>query len=293
MKTVSPQLQALFASRQFYAVKLFTFTLFDGTVLRYCSGDRDVTWAGHTYSCGNATNGPYFERTDNKAKAHWAIGTSVDTLSFDVIPGTGAIEGIPFARAVLWGLFDGAELDYTRAYAPTGIAAITGVLPMFTGGVADVSFGRSVFTFTINSDLQILVQNMPRNLFQAGCINTLFDVSCTLNPAGFSDNSVVVAGSTASMIVTALPKATGYYDLGKVTMTSGALAGLSRPVRKWTAGTPGALLLGVPFPAAPVAGAALTAFAGCDKQQVTCAAKFNNFANFRATPYVPAPETAT
>jgi uncharacterized phage protein (TIGR02218 family) len=295
MKPLSDPLKALLATRQFYTVKLFTFTLFDGTVASYCAGDHDVVWNSTTYSCGGST-GPYFERTDKKAKTHLKIGMDVDNLTFDVLPGSGTIERLPFLQAMRWGYFDGADLFYQRAYAPNGSSAITGALPMFKGRVADISFGRSILTFTINSYLELLNQNIPRNLFQAGCVNTLYDASCALDPNAFNDTSIAGAGSTAKMLLANFARADDYYDLGKVTMTGGALNGLSRPVRKWTAGqggNMGAILLGVPFPAAPMAGDTFKVFAGCDKQQTTCASKFSNIVNFRGTPYVPVPEVAS
>jgi len=48
----------------------------------------------------------------------------------------------------------------------------------------------------------------------------------------------------------------------------------------------------VPVPIAPSAGDALTVYPGCDKQQSTCSAKFNNLQHFEGFPYIPTPETA-
>lgn len=42
MKTISPQLQTLLSSRQYYKAKLITITLANGTVLRYCTGDTNI-----------------------------------------------------------------------------------------------------------------------------------------------------------------------------------------------------------------------------------------------------------
>ena len=76
MKPASPALIALLASRQFYAVDLYTFSLAGGGVLRYTTGDADVTANGNRYSAGGTT-GPYFDRKGNRAKCRWKTGIEV------------------------------------------------------------------------------------------------------------------------------------------------------------------------------------------------------------------------
>lgn len=293
-KVTSPALTALLATRQFYTAKLFTFTLADGTVLRYCSGDADITYSGNVFSCGGLT-GPYFERGTNKAKSHLRIGTSTDTLVFDVLPGSSTVKGFAFLTAIMYGIFDGATLLYQKAYMPAYGNVSAGVYDMFKGRVGDISFGRTAATFTINSHMELLNQMLPRNYYQPSCNNTLFDTACTLSAAALAVAGVIGAGSTGGTILANLPQATGYFDLGKLTFTSGVLIGFSIGVKSWTIGSGGnfgTFLMNRPFPVAPMAGDAFNAYPGCDKQQTTCAAKFNNFANFRGMPYVPIPETA-
>src|SRR5579863_3137842 len=105
MKPASTALQNLLASRQFFAADLYTFTLIDGAVLRYGSGDRDITANGNLFT----SQGPRIDRKDNKAKCHWKIGVDVDTLIFDVMPqATDMVNGLPFLAACVQGAFDGA-----------------------------------------------------------------------------------------------------------------------------------------------------------------------------------------
>jgi hypothetical protein len=61
-------------------------------------------------------------------------------------------------------------------------------------------------------------------------------------------------------------------------------------VRAYTAG--GTVALVLPFPAAPVAGNAFTAYPGCDYLQGTCSGKFSNLSHFKGEPFVPATETS-
>jgi uncharacterized phage protein (TIGR02218 family) len=129
-------------------------------------------------------------------------------------------------------------------------------------------------------------------LYQAGCINTLFDTSCGLNAAAFATSGTVAMASAASGFSTTLAQATGYFDLGVVTFTNGTNSGLSRTVKAYAKGAPGTVSLTSPFPVVPAPGDAFTITAGCDKQQSTCSGKFGNLINFRGFPYVPENSTA-
>lgn len=300
MKSVSPALQALLATRHFASAGLYTFTLIGGGVLRYTSYDIDVSAGGNTWSAGGTT-GPFFDRTDNKAKCHWKRGIEVDTLVFDVLPGAALVNGQPFLAAVRQRVFAGAELSLGRAYfAPPApgtmqiaIPGATGILAdLFVGRVAEVDFSRSVATFNVNSHLELLNQNLPLNLYQAPCLNTLFDVSCALNRASFAVAGTAAAGSTTFVVDATLAQASGYFDLGSIVFTSGANNGVSRTVKSYSVGSPGMLVLLSPLPNAPAPGDTFTAYPGCDKTQATCTNKFSNLVNFRGFPYVPVPETA-
>ncbi|HXJ27506.1 MAG TPA: DUF2163 domain-containing protein, partial [Streptosporangiaceae bacterium] len=260
----------------------------------YCGGDWDVTYGATTWSAGAATRGPYFDRRDTKARVSWKKGIEVDTLTFDVIPGAATLFGTGFLSACRMGLFDGADLTLGRAYMASygpnqDIGPIGGPVVLFVGRVAEISLGRSYATFTVNSHLELLNQQFPRNLFQPGCINNLGDASCGVTLASFSANGTIQGGTTAGVLVTNVTFGTAY-DLGKITMTSGALNGLSRSIRSGSGVN--ATLLG-PFPAAPAPGDTFTAFQGCDKTLgANGCAKFSNTARYRGTPFIPPPETS-
>lgn len=291
MKPASPQLIALLASRQFWSADLYQFDLVDGSTLYYCSGDQDITWNSILWSAGKSI-GPFFDRKDNKAKCHWKIGVEVDTLVFDVIPGVALVGGATFLSAVRQGVFDGADMTLYRAFMPIYGNTSDGTVIMFAGRVAEVDASRSLCTFTINSHLELLNQNMPRNLYQSGCPNTLYDANCTLNMADFATSGAVAAGSTQSSINATLSQASGYFELGILAFTSGLNNGFSRTIQSYTQGAPGTVTFISPFPSAPTTGDTFTIYPGCDKSQSTCSAKFNNLINFRGTPYVPQPSTA-
>jgi hypothetical protein len=299
MKTASPALQALLATNQFLVADLYTFTLAGGQVLRWTAFDTDVIANGNTFASG-APGGPFFDRQDNKAKCHWKIGVEVDTLVFDVVPGSATVNALPFLQACRLGVFDGAELQLERAFLapPVGgvyppVAASAGTVILFAGRVAEVDLGRSLATFNVNSHLELLNLNLPRNLFQSGCVNSLYDAACGVSKASYAVTGIAAAGSTPSLVNATLAQASGWFDQGSIAFTSGQNAGFARTVKSYTAGSPGTLSLIAPFPFAPAAGDAFTAYPGCDKTNgAGGCAKFANTARFKGFPFVPVPETA-
>jgi uncharacterized phage protein (TIGR02218 family) len=290
MKPASTALQNLLASRQFFAADLYTFTLVGGGVLRYCAGDRDISAGGNLFT----SQGPRIDRKDNKAKCHWKLGVEVDTLVFDVMPqATDLVNGQAFLAACVQGAFDGAELQLERAFMATYGDTSVGTVILFVGRVAEIDLGRAVATFTINSHLELLNLQLPRNLWQPGCVNSLGDASCGVTLASFAVTGSAAAGSSQSAVAASLGQATGYFDQGKIAFTSGANAGLTRSVKAWVAGSPGTIALLAPLPNAPAAGDAFTIYPGCDKTlDANGCAKFANTARFKGYPYVPDPQTA-
>ena len=295
MKPASAELLALLATRQFFVCDLYTFALVGGGVLRYCGGDQTVVANGFTYTAGGQT-GPYFDRKDNKAQCHWKIGVETDTLVFDVLPGSSTVLGEPFLQAVHNGLFDGAELTLERAFMPVYGDVSRGTIVYFVGRVAEVDAGRSIATFSVNSHLEILDIQLPRNLFQAPCVNSLGDTACGVNLTPLGVSTTVGSGaSTTGLTAAALAAAptAKYFIQGKISFTSGANSGLTRTMTSYNRST-GAVTFQPPLPVAPAIGDAFTAFPGCDHTYngVDGCPKFNNVARFRGEPFIPVPETA-
>lgn len=288
MKSASPELVALLATRQFVSADLFHFALTGGGELRYCSGDKDITWNSATWQAGE----PLLVRKGKHARCRWSIGLEVDSLQFDVMPGAALVQGVAFLSAVRQGLFDGAEMTLYRAVMPTYGDTAAGAVTMFAGRVAEIEADRAEVRFTVHSHLELLNQKMPRNLYQSGCVNTLFDPACGLNRASLTVTGAASSGSLAHRVMATLAAASGYYDLGVLVFTDGANAGISRSIKSYSKGTPGVINLIAPFPNVPAAGDSFEVTPGCDKQQGTCQNTFANLANFRGFPYVPRNTTA-
>jgi uncharacterized phage protein (TIGR02218 family) len=131
---------------------------------------------------------------------------------------------------------------------------------------------------------------VPRDVYQPGCLNTLYDAACGLNRTTYQVTGTTTSATDAARLVFShgLAQAAGYFDLGVIQFTSGANAGISRSVKTHTGST---LSVMQPWPAPVASGDAFKAWPGCDKTRSTCETKFSNTIRFRGHPYIPMPET--
>jgi uncharacterized phage protein (TIGR02218 family) len=298
MKNISPALQSYLiqsnglTATEFIYMDLYAFTLATGTQLFYTSADVGVvaSFDSNTY----VALGPKLTRD----RISTVVGVQVDQLDLSVIPDTtDLVLGMPWLKAVQQGVFDGAWVSLNRLFLsawPPSAANQVGVVNLFSGNVSDANFGRSLCKMTIKSPFERFNLQLPRNLYQPGCTNTLYDTGCTVNRTSLTAFGVTANGSTTSQVFgTGIVNLDGYYALGVINFTSGANNGVSRTVKANAAGSPTLLAMTYPLPNAPAPGDTFSIYPGCNKQQVTCANKFSNSVNFRATPFVPVPETAT
>lgn len=283
MKTVTAPLAALFAvGGPFTMADLYTIHTSSGAVLRWADFDSDIVHPvnGFTYS----SSGPVVRR----GKTRVVIGVEVDTLDVSIFPrSTDQLNGISILAAAQAGAFDGASLTLERCFMASGAAV--GVTHQFLGRFADLTISRTEMQCRVNSGTEVLATQLPRNLYQAGCIHTLYDVGCGLTRASWGIASTVASGSTRTGIICGLAQSAGWFDRGYIQFTSGALSGLRQTVKNYV---PSSVGLFASLPSAPAIGDTFTAYPGCDKAQLTCSGKFNNLPQFRGFPYIPVPETA-
>lgn len=282
MKTISGALQTLLASSQTYTLAdIYTITTASGLTLYYTDFDTDLTYNGVT--C--LSSGPVLTR----GRTRTVIGLEVDTLDVTMVPkATDLVNGQPMLAAAVSGIFDQATLMLDRAFI-TGTSTIVGIINMFQGQFADLEVDRTGIKIRVNSFVADLQIKMPRNLYQPGCLNTLFGADCGLSASAWAWYGTVRYSDCTQVIDNTLSFPAGYFIRGKLTMTSGPMAGLSRTVKYSESG---AFVFYQSFPTIPAIGDTFTVYPGCDKQLTTCISKFNNRSHFRGFPFVPAPETA-
>lgn len=289
MRSANAAVTTLLDSREpFVYADCYTFTLRDGTKLRYTNAQYAIDFIPY-----GEVNPARFEAKKvliDGMKFKSSIGIDVDEqdCKMYVAPGQ-TINGVDFLTAVRRGVLDKAILYRERLYMSDWGQPVKGGVVMFIGRVSTLDpAGDTTVMMKVKSETVTLDENMPRNYFQMECKHTLFDGGCTLNKAAFAVAGLAGAGSTSIQINWASATA-DTYDLGTVTMESGANVGQKRTIRRSDGSS---LLLVTPFEYPVAENDAFKAYPGCDLQYDTCLNKFSNQDNFRGFPYVPTPERA-
>lgn len=285
MKPASTELNDLLMSGvQLALADLYTFTLNDKvTKIRYTSHDRPLSFNSVTWGLG-----PRMERGGIRT----AVGVTVDTLDMTMsLDPSVTYAGQPLLQFVAGGGFDGAQVTLEQCFAPDWASDIVGTLLLFTGRISDIETDRYGLKLQAKSPIELLDTPVPRNLYSAACLNTVYDEACgaikTVYPA------LVQAGSpTRLSFNTSIFAPSGTFDLGVVEFVTGPNAGLRRSVRKF-ANTGGRITLVQPLVQPPNPGDEFTIYPGCDKTRGTCNSRFANLSRFRGAPYIPVPETVT
>lgn len=284
MRAASPKLIALLDADQFVMADLYTITTVQGDVFRYTNYDFDLVVGGYLYS----SDGPIISREGISL----SLGIEVDNLSVTIdVTNDQTFEGIRVVQAFHNGQMDGARFKLERIFMdmnmPTDTSA--GTIKLFEGRLIEPELDRNSISVSVASDLDELNVQMPRNLYQPSCTNTLFDGACSLLRQNFMVSATIETGSTTARILCQVNQPQGWFTQGVVEFLDGGNAGLKRTIRMHEAG---ALLLTLPLLEAPQAGQCINVYPGCDKRLETCQNRFNNFARFRGAPFIPVPETA-
>lgn len=282
MRSANPATIALLnSSQQLRIAECYTLSIVNGGAdYRYTTWDADVAYNGDTFSA----SGPLIERST----LHTVIGVEVDTMDLTITPqSTDMIGAQTFMQAIASGVFDGGTVKFERVFLDATGTPVGGYIA-FLGDFADIELTRFDAHVVVNSKLHILNVKLPRNLYQPGCLHTLYDADCGVVRASFAQAGTV-GTATRTSVATTLPQADAYFDTGYIQFDTGALTGVKRTVKSWAGGT---LALLYPLPLAPSPGDTFTVYPGCDKKQATCETKFSNVVNYRGLPYIPQPETA-
>lgn len=281
------------STTQVYTADLFTFTLSGGTVIRYTSADTAVTVNGNTYAAG-----PVITRGKTKLN----VGISVDTLDLTISADASVtVNSVPMLQFIAAGGLDGARLALDRAFTSAPGVAWIGTINLFSGRVSDTGISRYEAQLTINSDAELFNVMIPRNVYQPGCGNTLFDGTCGVSKAAYATAATATSASSVANTVfsTGLAQAADYFSLGWAVGVTGPNAGVGRTIKSFAGGV---ITTIQPWPSAITIGNTFTVYPGCTKAlyvdpQCTikdingCWKFYSVITRFRGYPFVPAPET--
>jgi uncharacterized phage protein (TIGR02218 family) len=252
----------------------------DGEVFGFTEHDKALTFDGVTYAA---------ERAFNRTQISQTLGLSVD--NHDVM---GAIDNTVLTEdSVTEGRWDGAEVTVMLVnWQDTTMRQV-----LYRGQLGQTTRGDVAFRTEVRSLVDRLSQKTGR-VFGFYCDADLGDARCgfDLTDPDFKATGTIGASPTArTMVLSGVAGFdAGWFSGGKITMTSGALDGLSREVKTHSlTGSVHSADLWEAFPAAPAPGDSFEVTAGCDKTWSTCRAKFANGDNFRGFPHMPGNDRVT
>lgn len=313
----------------------------------FTDAEYDIPFEGIVYAGGShvaaGVPSPAPRVTRNKLKN--SIGIDVDTLEMSVlIDGTSADYLPPadgnaltprfsFASATIIGLMDGARVTLRRLFMPahptkdvyndqhaienrgdlgpgdTSLGAVT----EFAGQITEATVKQGAVDWKVKSYLEKLNLQMPRNVFQEQCLNTLGDTMCGVNLCSgslggipFSTTATIFAVPASNKLNFALGplQPTEFFDFGKLIFTTGPMSGLQLGVRSWVnIGIFGnEIELMQSMPTMPNVGDTVLLVGGCQKREAEdCVAKYANYVDpadttkgvrYRGFNRVPPPDSA-
>ena len=265
---------------KFIICDLYKIVLASGTTLRYANYDIPVVWDGQTW----ASTGPVFEREKTKLSGEITVDSLAVTVTTDASDTIGGVTWMNFAHN---GGFEGAVFTLYRCFMSTP-GVVIGSIIWFTGTIDVDGGGGMEMNWKVRSRMQAANVDYPKRLYYPTCPYELYGAGCGLNRASFAAAGEVTVANSALAFTTDISADDNHFDQGYLVFTSGALSGAAGPIKT---NTGGAFIMLAGFDAVPAVGDEFTAYPGCDKTPTMCDAKFDNWDNNRATPFVPLKET--
>jgi uncharacterized phage protein (TIGR02218 family) len=268
-KTISSALAQHLAGEVTTLATCWQITRRDGVVLGFADHVRDLEVDGVTY---NAASG--YTRTAIRGTADLAV----DNLDVESVFSSDGIT----EEDLRAGKYDFAEV---RVFLVNYQAVAQGILKLRRGWLGEVTIRDGMYVAELRGMTQRL-QMTVGEVYAPDCAADLGDARCGVDLAALEEGGSIDAVTSGTAFETVLEQATGWYDGGELTWTSGANTSQTVAVRSWDAAT-GTLMLFLPALYPMQAGDDFTIRPGCDKSFATCQAKFDNVVNFRGFPHVP------
>lgn len=284
MKYAPAGVATFLASRNtIWRADLYTLTLLSGTVYRWTTADFNLAVGGNTYLADGTVLSRGNSRNTSKLE--------VDVIDVQLAGGA-QLSGQTVALQAANGLFDDARLQIDHLVgAYPGDVSLGAVPAWFEGRVAGTEPDALDVRLSVQSEVATLsTVDLPRFTFNPNCMNAVYDANCGLAKATFTITGAASGSPTTTNVPTTtaalVAKGAGYFNLGVIAFTSGALTGFRRSIRTWD-GTN--FLMGIPLSSAPAAGDAFNVYPGCPRTQAVCQGTFNNLVRIRSFPHIPAP----
>ena len=268
MKAISTNLKNHMAGEALTLANLWLLTRTDNVVMGFTDHDVDVPYNGVTYVAATGFIA---------SAVRGSSGLSVDNLEVDGVLDSSAIT----ESDLLSGVYDYASIIVSRV----NWADLTmGSEILRTGRLGQVSISDGAFKAELRGIAQALTKNILE-IYQPSCRAALGDTRCGVNLATYTVTGTVTSTDNSHTVGdTGRAEASGTFNGGKLTFTSGACNGLNVEVGTYTIGS---LSIVLKMPRTVAIGDTYSLSRGCDKSFATCKATFSNWLNFRGEPHLP------
>lgn len=270
MKNISSALQAHLDGEVTTLAYLVKITRADGTVKGFTTFDRDLIVDGVTYKADGALTPSALESS---------AGLATDNMDI-----TGILNDADMTDAdIVNGLYDHARVD---VYACNWADVTQGSVQLRRGWLGEVLRAGGHYVAELRG-LHDLLQRTVGDYATPECRYDLGDTRCTVSLAPLTvTGAATTVTDAANFTDTSRSEASGFFNYGKITWTSGVNTGLAMEVKNWDSATQ-TFTLWLPMAHAIAVGDAYSVYPGCDKRFTTCKSKFSNGINFGGFPYVP------
>lgn len=270
----APELHAHLATGLTTVARCWAITRRDGVRFGFTDHDRTLSFAGLAFRADTGLSAAALQQ---------ATGLSVDNTE-----ATGALSDAAISEAdIEAGRYDGAGVEsWLVNWEDVAQRRL-----MFRGTIGEIRRSGGAF----HAELRGLTEALNRPVgraFQKPCSAVLGDAICRMDlsePGYFHEGAILTVEANRSFGFGALGGFDqGWFQRGRLTVLSGAAAGLSGTIKRDRLLTGGrGIDLWEPLRAPVAAGDVVRITAGCDKRFDTCRLKFNNILNFQGFPDIP------
>jgi hypothetical protein len=278
-----------------FRADLFQLTLVDGTIYRWTTCDKDIKISGNTWLANGAVLG--------RGNRRQVTRLEVDVMDVD-LAGAVQLAGKSIALQALRGYFDEArlQLDHLVGADLTNALSLGPTMALYEGRVAGSDPTPTGVKLLVLNDLETLNILLPRFRFDLTCQHAVYDPNCTLIKGTFTLTGTASGVPTTTTVPTTtagiIAKATNWFNLGPLQMTSGAQNGARRSIKTSVlSGGTTTFTTYLPFAGAPAAGDTFSVYPGCPRTQAACGAfpnaigvTDNRVNGFRGFPHIPSVE---
>jgi len=270
MKSIPSGLFAHYQNGTTSLATCWKVTRVDGEILGFTDYDSDIVFEGLTYIARSG-----FSPTDSETNTRLAV---------DNLNANGILDSeILVAEDLASGKYDYAGIEIFLVNAKD---VSQGRDILLSGKLGEIKVNRGSFAAEVRGLANAYMQQHSF-VYQPGCRAQLGDSRCQVDLTPFTFSGSVSSVSSNGLVITdpTQVQANGFFDYGKVTMTSGASNGLSVEVKTYTVGV---INLQLQFAQGIEVGDTFNIQAGCGKRfNEDCVTRFNNAINFRGEPHIP------